>query len=63
MKWLYNSVVLSVGTMVLAMGTSVTASYAFSRFRFQGRNSYFADTASAERLSSDFVHVRDLQTV
>ena len=26
LKWLYNSVVLSVGTMVLAMGTSVTAS-------------------------------------
>lgn len=29
LKWLSNSVVLSVGTMVLAMGTSVTASYAF----------------------------------
>ncbi len=37
LKWLSNSVVLSVGTMVLAMGTSVTASYAFSRFRFPGR--------------------------
>lgn len=36
--WLKNSVVLSIGTMILAMGTSVTASYAFSRFRFRGRN-------------------------
>ena len=36
--WFKNSVVLSLGTMILAMGTSVTASYAFSRFRFQGRN-------------------------
>lgn len=36
--WLKNSVVLSLGTMLLAMGTSVTASYAFSRFRFRGRN-------------------------
>lgn len=36
--WFKNSVVLSLGTMVLAMGTSVTASYAFSRFRFRGRN-------------------------
>lgn len=38
LKWLFNSVVLSVGTMIIAMGTSVTASYAFSRFRFRGRN-------------------------
>lgn len=38
LKWLFNSAVLSVGTMVIAMGTSVTASYAFSRFRFCGRN-------------------------
>ena len=36
--WLKNSVVLSLGTMILAMATSVTASYAFSRFRFRGRN-------------------------
>lgn len=39
LKWLLNSIILSVGTMVLAMGTSVTASYAFSRFHFGGRNS------------------------
>ncbi len=36
--WFYNSVKLSVGTMILAMCTSVTAAYAFSRFRFKGRN-------------------------
>ncbi|WP_394914882.1 sugar ABC transporter permease [uncultured Robinsoniella sp.] len=35
--WLKNSVVLSVGTMILAMGTAVTASYSFSRFRYKGR--------------------------
>lgn len=38
LKWLFNSIILSVGTMMIAMGTSVTASYAFSRFRFRGRN-------------------------
>ena len=37
LRWLLNSVVLSVGTMVIAMGTSVLASYAFSRFRFAGK--------------------------
>lgn len=37
LRWLGNSVFLSVGTMLLAMGTGVTASYAFSRFRFRGR--------------------------
>ena len=36
--WFLNSVKLSVGTMILAMGTSVTVAYAFSRFRFRGRN-------------------------
>ncbi|MDE5907617.1 MAG: ABC transporter permease subunit [Lachnospiraceae bacterium] len=38
LKWLLNSVILSVGTMLLAMGTSVSASYAFSRFHFRGKN-------------------------
>ena len=38
LRWMANSVVLSVGTMVIAMGTSVLASYAFSRFRFVGKN-------------------------
>ena len=31
--WLKNSVVLSIGTMVVAMGTALTAAYAFSRYR------------------------------
>lgn len=35
--WLKNSVILSVGTMVLAMSVAVEAAYAFSRFRFKGR--------------------------
>lgn len=38
LKWLFNSVILSIGTMLLAMGTSVSASYAFSRFHFKGKN-------------------------
>ncbi|BCJ94876.1 ABC transporter permease [Anaerocolumna cellulosilytica] len=37
--WLKNSVILSVGTMVIAMTVSVEAAYAFSRFRFRGRRS------------------------
>lgn len=37
LRWLWNSIVLSVGTMIVAMGTSVISSYAFSRFRFPGR--------------------------
>ena len=37
LRWLLNSAVLSVGTMLLAMSTSVTASYAFSRFKFKGK--------------------------
>ena len=35
--WLKNSVVLSICTMVVAMGTALTAAYAFSRYRFRGR--------------------------
>ncbi len=35
--WLKNSVILSVGTMIIAMSVSVEAAYAFSRFRFKGR--------------------------
>lgn len=37
LRWLANSIVLSIGTMVIAMGTSVSASYAFSRFQFAGK--------------------------
>lgn len=36
--WLKNSVILSVATMVVAMGSAVVAAYSFSRFRFKGRN-------------------------
>lgn len=35
--WLRNSAILSVGTMVVAMGTAITAAYAFSRYRFKGK--------------------------
>ena len=35
LQWLSNSAFLSIGTMVLAMSTSVTAAYAFSRFAFK----------------------------
>ncbi|BCN31339.1 sugar ABC transporter permease [Anaeromicropila herbilytica] len=37
--WLKNSVILSIGTCVLAMGTSVVAAYSFSRHRYKGRKS------------------------
>lgn len=37
--WLKNSIILSVVTMVIAMGTAIVASYAFSRYRYKGRNS------------------------
>ncbi len=36
--WLSNSVILSVATMIIAIGFAVVASYAFSRFKFKGRN-------------------------
>ena len=39
LKWLSNSVLLSLGTMIIAMGTSVSASYSFSRFQFAGKKS------------------------
>lgn len=35
--WFKNSAILSVGTMLVAMGTAITAAYAFSRYRFKGR--------------------------
>ena len=37
LKWFYNSAILSIFTMVLAISLAVTASYAFSRYRFKGR--------------------------
>lgn len=35
--WLKNSVMLSLGTMVIAMSFSVVAAYSFSRHKFKGR--------------------------
>ena len=35
--WLRNSLLLSVGTVVVAMVCAVTAAYAYSRWRFPGR--------------------------
>ncbi len=38
MRWLLNSVVVAAGTTVIGLVLSCTAAYAFSRFRFPGRN-------------------------
>lgn len=38
-KWLNNSIVLSIATMIIAMTFAVMAAYAFSRYRFKGRKS------------------------
>lgn len=35
--WLKNSLILSVCTLIIALGVSVPAAYAFSRYRFVGR--------------------------
>lgn len=35
--WFKNSVILSLGTMIVAIGFGVLAAYAFSRYRFRGR--------------------------
>lgn len=35
--WFKNSMVLSVGTMIIAMGFAIVAAYAFSRFKFRGK--------------------------
>ena len=37
LQWLYNSIILSVGTMILALSCSIMSAYAFSRYRFRGR--------------------------
>lgn len=37
LRWLGNSLILSVGTMLIAISCSVTSAYAFSRYRFKGR--------------------------
>lgn len=38
LRWFFNSAVLAVWTMVIAIGCAVVAAYAFSRYRFHGRN-------------------------
>lgn len=38
LRWFSNSAVLAVLTMVIALGFAVAAAYAFSRYRFRGRN-------------------------
>lgn len=38
LNWLKNSLILSVGTMIIAMGIAVVASYSFSRYQFKGKN-------------------------
>ncbi len=35
--WLKNSLILAVSTLIIALGVSVPAAYAFSRYRFRGR--------------------------
>lgn len=39
LRWMGNSLVVSIGTTVLGVVLSCTAAYAFSRFRFPGRRS------------------------
>lgn len=38
LRWFSNSAVLAVCTMLIALGFAVVAAYAFSRYRFKGRN-------------------------
>ena len=37
-RWLYNSAVISIATTILGVILACTAAYAYSRFRFPGRN-------------------------
>jgi arabinogalactan oligomer / maltooligosaccharide transport system permease protein len=38
LRWLWNSVVVSAAVTVIGAGLAATAGYAFSRFKFRGRN-------------------------
>lgn len=38
LKWFSNSVILGVSTVIVALGLSISCAYAFSRYRFKGRN-------------------------
>lgn len=35
--WLKNSLILAVATLIIALGVSIPAAYAFSRYRFRGK--------------------------
>ena len=37
LRWLFNSIILAVGTVIITMMCSVTSAYVFSRYRFKGR--------------------------
>lgn len=37
MMWLKNSMILAVSTLVISLGASIPAAYAFSRYRFKGK--------------------------
>ncbi len=41
-RWILNTVMVVVGTIVLSVGISTAAGYAFSAFRFKGRDAIFA---------------------
>jgi len=41
LRYLWNSIVVSIATTVLGVAIAVPAAYAFSRFRFPGRNLLF----------------------
>ena len=38
LRWLYNSTLISLATTILGVILACTAAYAYSRFRFPGRN-------------------------
>lgn len=38
MRWFANSLILSIGTVVLSMATAIPAAYVFSRMRWKSRN-------------------------
>lgn len=37
LQWLWNSIILAAGTVIIAMMCSVSCAYVFSRYRFKGR--------------------------
>jgi len=39
LRWMYNSIVVSFFVTIIGVGLAATAGYAFSRYKFRGRNS------------------------